>query len=277
MLGTFYQHDQAASQLEAISTERLNTGYLVNPIAQYDKSISETRFTTTSSNSVGGVAWRITTNDGGNASAEEVVFTIHGIILQCDLPPIIRPFGKSTSPKHLQQRILLTGLGTPTFNQALDGLVRLDSLLRLNLRDTPKELAQNIGGHPTLGITNRYFTSKRMANEEEHIGFNDSIDPKGILEAFRGDTLVHTTENKVFYYRKQTHLSGDGLFSKTQPANIKNGDIVEVQFTATLIESKNRKISTKTNCITKLVLRSITLLDDTFSEVPISLAYNNNY
>ncbi|KAK7020586.1 hypothetical protein VNI00_017715 [Paramarasmius palmivorus] len=266
MLGVFYQHEDAAQALETVSASRIDTGILTNPIALCDKSATNTGFTTTSSSSAGGTAWRVTSATEDDSIEEEVVFTVHGIVFQCDLPPIVQSYGKSTSPRHLQQKVVITGLGTPTFTKALNGLARIDSLLRLNIRDTPKELATDLGGYPTLTIANRFFTSKKIAKEEEHVGFTDDIDPKGILEAFRGDTLVHTTENEVFYYRRNLLQTGEHHFSKIQPANIKAGDVIEVQFTVTLVESTNKNTARKPNCITKLILRSITLLDDTFSE-----------
>ncbi|KAK7049468.1 hypothetical protein VNI00_005499 [Paramarasmius palmivorus] len=267
MLGALYQFDDAARSLEATAASRIDTGYLTNPTALYEKSIANSGFTTVSANSAGGTAWRIANTTGEDTVEEEIVFTVHGIVFHCDLPPITRPFAKSTSPRHLQQKIVITGLGTPTFNKAVDGLTRIDSLLRLNIREGPKSLATNIGGYPTLAIANRYFTSKKIANEDEHVPFTQDVDPKGILDAFRGDTLVHTSENEVWYYRKQTLPSGDHHFTKVQPANIKAGDIVEVQFTVTLVESAKKKTpSSKPNSFTKLILRSITLLDDTYSE-----------
>ncbi|KAK7034474.1 hypothetical protein VNI00_012321 [Paramarasmius palmivorus] len=174
---------------------------------------------------------------------------------------------RATSPKHLQQRIVLTGLSTPTFQKALHGVTYIDGLLRLNIRDKPREQGRTVGGHSTITIANRYFTSKKIATEEEHIDFHPNIDPKGILDAFRGNALVHTMENEVYYYRKQILQSGDYHFTHTHPGTIKNGDIVEIQFTLTLIEGTNtRNRDPISTCFTRLVLRSVTLLDDTFSE-----------
>ncbi|KAK7019415.1 hypothetical protein VNI00_018070 [Paramarasmius palmivorus] len=198
---------------------------------------------------------------------EELVFTIHGIIMLCDLPPVTRPYGRFVSVKALQQRILLTGLNTPSFADALEGLAVMDNVLRLNVReDSVKPLASVVDGFTALDISNRYFTSRRFAQEDDHLPFSSDVDPNGILEGLRGHSMVHTSDNVVEYYHRVETNSGY-RFNTIRPAQIKKGDIVEIQCTLTLIEFRaNDRKQARTEYSTKLVLRSITLLDRTFSE-----------
>ncbi|KAK7019817.1 hypothetical protein VNI00_017906 [Paramarasmius palmivorus] len=185
-------------------------------------------------------------------------FTTHYILIQ--VPRFV-------SVKALQQRVLLTGLNTSTFTDALEGLAIMNNVLRLNVRDdNPKPLAVVVDGFTALDISNRYFTSRRFAQEDEHIPFSTDIDPNGILEGLRGHSMVHTSDNVVEYYQR-VEANGVHRFNKIRPAQIKKGDIVEIQCTLTLVEFRvNDYKQARTEYNTKLVLRSITLLDRSFSE-----------
>ncbi|KAK7023596.1 hypothetical protein VNI00_016635 [Paramarasmius palmivorus] len=267
MVHPLYQYDKAAIELEHLAKTRISTGYLQYPIANYSQSFDSSTFTCTSTGSINAGVWRATTTIEETGELEEIVFTVHGVLEQCELPPIIKPLAKPSSAKYLQQRIVLTGLDTPTFNDARDGLARVEYYLRLNVRDYNPQYHVGIrGSQGKLHLSNRYFTSKRFAEEMEDIAFPTEIDPKGILNSIRGDSLVHTTENDVEYYERY-YRNGEQHFRKIQPAHITKGDIVEVQFTMTLFESlHNKEAQSGPVYNTKLILRSITLLDRHFSE-----------
>ncbi|KAK7035549.1 hypothetical protein VNI00_011842 [Paramarasmius palmivorus] len=150
-----------------------------------------------------GDAWRAINRSTDSDEKEELVFTVHGIVLQCDLPPIVKPLTKNSSAKHVQQRVVLTGLNTPTFDKAIQGLMRIDDHLRSNIREEGTlDFLGEQGSHTTLEVSNRYFTSKRVAKNEDHIPFSSVLDPKGILEEMRGESLIHTAENQVEYYER---------------------------------------------------------------------------
>ncbi|KAK7027391.1 hypothetical protein VNI00_015227 [Paramarasmius palmivorus] len=257
----------SATELEHLAKSRLLTGYLQYPIANYSQVIEPSTFTCTSTGTTKGGVWRATTSIQDTGDLEEIVFTVHGILEQCELPPIVRPLANASSAKYLQQRIVLTGLDTPTFNDALDGLARVEHNLRLNLRDyNPQFHVGSRGNQAKLHLSNRYFTSKRFADEMEPIAFPAEIDPKGILNSIQNESLVHTAENSVEYYERY-YRNGEQLFRKVHPAHITKGDIVETQFTITLVEAAHHKDTlSEPHYITKLILRSITLLDRHFSE-----------
>jgi hypothetical protein len=197
----------------------------------------------------------------------------------------IKPFHfRFTSPKHVQQRVLLTGLNTENFAAAIQGLARIDSILRQAIReDTPRAITNTVDGFVTIDFANRYFTSKKFAKEEHHVAFTKDVDPKGILAGLRGDAFVHTVDNVVEYYQRQVETGGHRQvtynseettittrfrFKKIQPSHINKGDIVEIQFTANLVEHASGKgPHSNVQYITKFNLRSITLLDGSTSEV----------
>ncbi|KAK7019645.1 hypothetical protein VNI00_018030 [Paramarasmius palmivorus] len=267
MLGETYAYQDAANKLEELAVTRTTSGYLSHPLASYSQAFPESEIQIYSTRTASGQAWHLTNASNDLEIGDEAVFTIQGIISQCDLPPVVRPYGKSVSPKHLRQRVLLTGLNTATFSHALEGLARVDNILRLNIRDdAPPRITALVQGYPALEITNRYFTSKRMASEEDHLSFANDIDPNGILEQLRGDSLVHTSDNAVQYFQRLT-ANGGQQFKAIKPAHIKKGDIAEIQFTISLVEvNAGKGKDSRQHYITKLVLRSITQLDRSFSD-----------
>ncbi|KAK7036594.1 hypothetical protein VNI00_011527 [Paramarasmius palmivorus] len=236
--------------------------------AQRESHISDQQAGTmeiASTKALNGHSWHIT-DKPDETTSEEKVFTIQGIVYRCDLPPVTTAYGKSISPKHVQQRVVLTGLNTATFTAAVDGLAQIVKALRANIRDyQPFETSTTTEGYQTIDIANRYFTSKRFAKEQDHIRIPTHIDPKGILNDMRGDTFVHTIDNTVEYYRMIT-TSNSRSFKNISPSLIKDGDIVEIQLTVSLIEfNVGKGRNTNLHHITKLTLRSITLLDETYS------------
>ncbi|KAK7037367.1 hypothetical protein VNI00_011117 [Paramarasmius palmivorus] len=221
----------------------------------------------TTSDTVNGHTWHLTKQETEDQPPEEIVFSLHGIIMQCDLPPIIRSYGRFVSPRHVQQRVLLTGLDSPTFAEAMQGLARIDGVLRQAIReDHPRALLGETEGYTTVEIANRYFTSKKVTREEHHVNFTKEVDPKGILNDLRGEAFVHTQDNVVEYYQRQV-VNGGQKFKTIHPSHVSKGDIVEIQLTVNLVELTSGKgRNTNLQYITKLVLRSITLLDKTYSE-----------
>ena len=63
-------------------------------------------------------------------------------------------------------------------------------------------------GHSTLDISNHYFTPKKDTPEMEHIPFEKSVDPMGILEAMVKTGYVHGEENIVYYFARQVDEQG---------------------------------------------------------------------
>ncbi|KAK7038678.1 hypothetical protein VNI00_010562 [Paramarasmius palmivorus] len=277
MLGLNYPYEKAAILLEHLATERTSSGAIANALATFADAFPDTSTDVTTSEAGNGHTWHLTTRQDEGQPPEEIVFTVQGVILQCDLPPVVRPYGRFVSPRHVQQRVLLTGLNTATFSRALDGLARVDSLLRKAIRDNEGHvITGNTDGFTTIDVANRYFTSKRFANDEHHIGFTTDVDPKGILNDLRGEAFVHTADNVVEFYQR-LNTNGDQRFKKIPPSTISEGDIVEVQITVSLVEhSAGKGRNTNVQYFTKLVLRTLTLLDKSYSKVSQPLIAKTN-
>ena len=62
-------------------------------------------------------------------------------------------------------------------------------------------------GHPSVDVSNRYFTPSQHAIQEPRISFSPAIDPDNILaQAMGEEEFVHTEDNIVEYY--EAHKEG---------------------------------------------------------------------
>jgi hypothetical protein len=103
----------------------------------------------------------------------------------------------------LRQGVSLTGLGTPLFDAAVNGVadifsafarcIAIDKLAPCNLLDT-------YDTYTSIDLCNRYFTPRKDAPTEEHVAFNSDIDPKGFLTLAAGNKYIHAEQNIVKYY-----------------------------------------------------------------------------
>ncbi|KAK7054464.1 hypothetical protein VNI00_003662 [Paramarasmius palmivorus] len=274
MLGPNFDVPKAGECLEQLAKARTENNFTMNQLARFAKGL-EFRDANTDVHQTGTrecLTWRIT-SQSAEGNSEETVFTVQGIIVQCDLPPILRGFGKHTTARNIQQRVVITGLDQPTFLSAIEGLNRVNMFLRRHIReDTLPEIHSNAGDHYTIEVTNRYFTSQRFAANETHVPFPESVDPKGHLERLKTATFIHTTENDVSYYERTVSDNGKQKFKEIDPSRFRAGDIVEIQLTLTLAETQSKSNSVRqtkeneTKYKTRLVLRGITMLDSRFSE-----------
>ncbi|KAK7027412.1 hypothetical protein VNI00_015248 [Paramarasmius palmivorus] len=261
MLGSdFPREEAAAARLEQLTSERISTGYIAYPISRYAEDAARP------GDSLHQIKKR---------AKKKLCSPYKGSSSTANCHPLFDH--SEASPRHIKQRVLLTGFNTETFATALIGLERVDSHLRLNIReDIPQPLRTSpTGFQQVVEIANRYFTSKRMADPEDQIRIPAYVDPKGILDSIKGENLSYTSENQVEYYERITSDGSNHRFITTSPARLNEGDIVEVQFTIALVESNTTNHSNaKLTFTTKPVLRSITLLDNTFSEIYRSLLAN---
>ncbi|KAK7033606.1 hypothetical protein VNI00_012843 [Paramarasmius palmivorus] len=213
----------------------------------------------------GGVpdAWRLVTD---LESPEEIVFKIQGVLSFIELPPFTKHPGKRTRAGFLRQGIAITGLGTESFEKSLDGIKVADHVLK---RSVPQQAAEPLGcfsdlnGYTTFHVSNRYFLPRRLVEGEESVDFPDNVDPYGILRKIAGSEFVHTKENVVKYERIKRVSAEDITFEAVSPTIFRSGDIVEAQFTLMVVPiGKGGRPPYKTFP----VLRTITMLDDTYSK-----------
>ncbi|KAF8809428.1 hypothetical protein BYT27DRAFT_7094373, partial [Phlegmacium glaucopus] len=197
------------------------------------------------------------TNANGRAT-EEVVFTIQGVLSGKNLPPVTEKIRSTSQACYLQQGITLIGSGTPTFEEAIDAAQEIYSIFDRNVQDTSLE-SWSLPSSPitqgrALDASNRYLTSKQDTPAMASIPIPTMIDPQGILKKLTKEGFLYSKENEVQYY--QVHKSDKGT-----NRNIRIGDIVKIQVSFIAVPLKDNKHKMI------VVLRSITLLDQYFSQV----------
>ncbi|KAJ8092707.1 hypothetical protein PM082_007036 [Marasmius tenuissimus] len=204
------------------------------------------------------------TDDGDK---EELVFTVQGILLKKDLPPVDKPLGKNTRIAFLNQQVILTGLGCEIFGRALKGLDGVDNQFRRNLDEEDVEhhkVGTTVDGHEAIELSNRYVTCKGATNGVGEVGMDDIVDPKGYLLALMSDKYIRTEENVVEYYELlDAEADGAQTYSRAPPKRFKKGDIVEAQFSLSCV-SLGQRSGNKWRMVG--VLRSLTLLDGKYTE-----------
>lgn len=174
-------------------------------------------------------SWRIVQqcNEGDSTEKNEVIFTVQGIIASKALPPLTekpryvkRSAIEQTTTnnahdrtpaakyKFLRQSVTLSGLGTPTFENAMiaarDVHKRFDRHFAEGTLEPWTELDAGDQTSLSLDISNRYFTPRGEAHGLNHKEFLPGVDPRGILsDLAKGDGItsyVHTEDNQVLYF-----------------------------------------------------------------------------
>lgn len=108
----------------------------------------------------------------------------------------------------------MTGLGTPLFDAAIKGLtdvytafghcVTIDKL-------APCGIVDYYLNYTTVQLSNRYFTSKQEALEDQ-VAFSPDVDPEGLLALAAGNRYIHTDNNIVRYYTYTQDPKGHSRF-----------------------------------------------------------------
>ena len=110
--------------------------------------------------------------------------------------------------KYLRQRVVLTGLGSPTFASALKAAAEVYGCFNRqfleSVLDSWTSSDEESFGFPCLDISNRYFTPAKEAVNGQEIAFPKGVDPRGILHGMMvGDgncSYVYTEDNLVQYF-----------------------------------------------------------------------------
>ncbi|GLB39707.1 hypothetical protein LshimejAT787_0702170 [Lyophyllum shimeji] len=209
--------------------------------------------------------WRLVCGGDGEEAKEEVVFLVQGSVVEKDLPPILsKPRMPVEKYKYLRQYIKISGLGTPTFEAALQSTGEIYGQFDRNFPDGALEgwsaaNSQGTGGD-VLEASNRYMVQRRDASGSD-IPFGELVDPKKILEGMARDSQqVHTDDNEVLYFKRRTGDDGKHVYEKVGPQMFRVGDIVELQVTFVVVPLKGDRYKMMS------VLRSIALIDGSFSQ-----------
>ncbi|KAF8221474.1 hypothetical protein L208DRAFT_1327778, partial [Tricholoma matsutake] len=170
---------------------------------------------------------------------------------------------------YLQQGITLTGLGTPTFEWAVDAAQEIYRLFDQSFEDGMLESWMTSTTQSTTGCSlnasNRYVTSKKDAPQMVHIPFSPAIDPRGFLEQMLKGSYIHGDDNTVEYYQVYKNQDGTRRFQAVGPHTFCIGDIIEIQVSFIVVPLKEQKYKML------VVLHSITLLNKVYSQVSICL------
>lgn len=107
-------------------------------------------------------------------------------------------------PQYLKQGISLTGLGTPSFQKAIDNVYNLFAIFARNVPQGKLQLwsPQEHDGVKALDLSNRIFTSRRDDPTGKAIAMGPLIDPGEKLLSLAGDSLFYGEENVVAYGRR---------------------------------------------------------------------------
>jgi hypothetical protein len=106
----------------------------------------------------------------------------------------------------------ITGLGTPTFDNAMKTANEIFRQFDRQFADGKLEgwAPGQYSGYSALEMSNRYFTPKRDAPSMEHVPFTKAVDPYGILEEVAKTIYIHSEESDVHYYSLEADKDGNG-------------------------------------------------------------------
>ncbi len=176
----------------------------------------------------GNRCWKLGVQESEESEIEEVVLRVQGIMCNRELPPIRRPFKVYVSTFQLQrttyshhnrqpnrrpylwQSMMLTGLSSPKFNDAIMSMRAIEDIFRRQALDGNMDLwvPSAFQGHPSIDVGNRYFTPWQHALQDRQISFSPTVDPDSILSEAMGEEFVHTEDNEVEYYEARKEGRG---------------------------------------------------------------------
>lgn len=165
-------------------------------------------------------SWKLGIQETEESGIEEVVLRVQGIVCNRELPPIRSPFKVYVSTTmsqdstylyhnrqpnrrpYLRQSMMLTGLSSPKFNDAILSIHAIEDIFRRQAVEGNMEVwvPSLFQGHPSIDVGNRYFTPRQHALQDQQISFSQAIDPDNILSDAMGEEFVHTEDNEVEYY-----------------------------------------------------------------------------
>ncbi|KAF7976992.1 hypothetical protein HWV62_4912 [Athelia sp. TMB] len=253
----FYDIQKAGAALEIMSAERLKGDNACKQLAYYVKDVRDM----TTVDLEDPKSMRLVTGKSSSNGPEEAVLRIQGVLFKIILPPKRKSMGRnSDSARFLEQSITLIGCGSAKFNSAVNGIFNIAEFLSRHIPVMSPWLPATSEGQIQVNIGNRLFTRQREANQHESMPVDQSIDPFGSLSNLAGKDYVHTDDNVVRYFKLIKDQSGTDCYTPTSSNQFKPGDIVEAQCSFVVLPTRSGQNSMK------LVLRALTMLDESFSK-----------
>ena len=182
----------------------------------------------------------------------------------------------------MRQTIVITGLQSSTFSKIIPTIAEIHAVFSSAVgakRLEECQITTSYRGMSALELSNHYFTSHIKMAEGSELVLSTDIDPYGYLAHAAGMTLCYTKENAVLYFERQGSNDNNYKFSSSyheenyhshtsqcrykpvKPVIFGVGDIVEIQASFMTVTLKQGKFKTM------MVLRGITLIDGTFTQV----------
>ncbi|KAF8333312.1 hypothetical protein F5887DRAFT_1080341 [Amanita rubescens] len=256
-----YKMEEAASTLSKLSQERISSDHSGIQLCEMTKARNwSDKFTAMQSSMW---TWHLIHKTDPNASEEEVVFNIQGVIHRIDLPPFMEEISASSKQlRYIRQSVALTGLGTEQFGLAIKSLTDIYAFFSRFVpidKLQPNNIVDRYGEHASIECYNRYFSMRKDLPDSKPVPFGKDIDPKGILTRVAGTTYIHADINVVRYYER-IESEGNLKYKTIPPVMFRNGDIVEAQLTAMMVPMKGGTFKMMA------VLHCLTLLDSSYSQ-----------
>ncbi|KAF8229957.1 hypothetical protein L208DRAFT_1036013, partial [Tricholoma matsutake] len=206
-------------------------------------------------------SWRLLRLDSQGEFLNEAMFTIQGMLISMELPPLTEvPRTPTWKYKYLRQSVTIRGLSTELFNHAANVSLEIhrlfDRAFAKGIVDNWK--VGNVDG-AVINMSNYYLTPAKDVPGLQSMPFMAGVDIHGVLEEMlsnKGEkAYTHTEDNQVFYYKSFKDADGS-----QRPQIFCKGDIIEVQVSFVAVPIRPGS-PTKLRRKMFIVLQSLTLLD----------------
>ncbi|KAK7028257.1 hypothetical protein R3P38DRAFT_3189735 [Favolaschia claudopus] len=189
--------------------------------------------------------WRLGIMNSDGSVENELTLRLHGILSKAELTPGNLSKVDASKAATMTQRIELVGFGSSVFDDAVNNMGILH------------------------GLFGRFFGENRMLplnlapGTSTEVPFGAGVDPLGQLANFRRSGLIHTTENKVSYFKAvpdESTSERETVIYEAFPGTFRRGDLVEIEGVVIALANKHGKIKTT------FQLSAMTLIDSSFSK-----------
>ncbi|KAJ6516652.1 hypothetical protein C8R47DRAFT_1268091 [Mycena vitilis] len=212
---------------------------------------------------------------GADKHRQETVLTVVGASKAYDLPPVKKSDISASRVQYARQHATIIGYENGDFRKSLAAIQDIGYKLVTSVPDrqmepwVPDVESEEFGAR--LGANCRYFTVGRGIPTDGRMDFDKYVDPAGVLKGYIGERVAHCMDNSVVY--AELKLS---KLVKKDLATFHEGDIVQLGFAVIAYQTQWKSDNPKYVC--KLVMRTLTLVDNTMSKSKqMALAFNKRH
>ncbi|KAJ7705899.1 hypothetical protein B0H16DRAFT_1482032 [Mycena metata] len=200
----FYDVQAAAHELETMSAARrevVKTANRADVFHLADLDLDGAHIVETGQ---GRKHWKLCSSFSEDDTRDEIVYRVQGVLMKNNLIPKNASTCTARQTPFLCQHVEICGLSSATFKTAMEKTQEVtdrfvEHLVGTKVADIPRPRS-DIGG--LLSASNRIFTSKDDAPNEQHNEFADGLDPMGVLARLKSPNLIHAPENIVQYFKR---------------------------------------------------------------------------